>query len=107
MLALNANCHYCEDSVPFYQNLAAAIRQGKERVDAVALFPNEAETVRQFTAHEGMTMRSVPGVPLEKLRINATPTVILVNNQGWVERSWVGILTPRQENDLLKLAAGL
>ncbi len=106
LLALNTGCHFCQDSVPFYQRLAQAQRSNSYTLEIVAVFPNEGDTVHQFTAHENLMMRSVPGVPLEKLRVNATPTIILVNSEGRVERSWVGVLTSRQEMDLLKLVSG-
>jgi len=106
LLVLNTGCHFCQDSVPFYQKLAAAQRPGQSDLDIVAVFPNEAEMVNEFIAHEKLPIRSVPGIPVENLRVNATPTLILVNREGRVERSWVGFLTARQENDLVKLASG-
>jgi hypothetical protein len=75
-------------------------------VQLLAVFPNEAEAVHQFAAHEGLTIRSVPAVPLDDLSVNATPTLVLVDREGRVEKVWVGILTSRQEIDLLKLASG-
>lgn len=106
LLVLNTGCHFCQDSVPFYQQLAQAQHLDPVALEVVAVFPNEAGMVREFTAHEGLTIRSVPEVRLENLRVNATPTLLLVNNEGRVERLWVGILTSRQEIDLLKLASG-
>jgi thiol-disulfide isomerase/thioredoxin len=106
LLVLNTGCHFCQDSVPFYQQLAQAQRLDRDALEMVAVFPNEADAVREFTAREGLTIRSVPGVLLENLRVNATPTLLLLNNEGRVERLWVGILTSRQEIDLLKLASG-
>jgi thiol-disulfide isomerase/thioredoxin len=106
VLALNTGCHYCEESVPFYQKLAQEQRQDGNDLEVVAVFANEAETVRQFTAREGLTIRSVASVSLDRLGVVATPTLILVNSEGRVERSWVGILTSRQEVDLLNLVSG-
>lgn len=106
LLVLNTGCHYCQESVPFYQKLAQAQREYAGELQLVAVFPNQAEAVRQFTMTEGLLIRSVPEIPLENLRVNATPTLILVTSEGRVERLWVGILTSRQEIDLLKLASG-
>jgi hypothetical protein len=106
LLVLNTGCHFCQDSVPFYQKLAEAQRPGENDLDMVAVFPNEAEMVNEFIAHEKLPIRSVPAISLENLRVNATPTLILVNREGRVERSWVGVLTARQEVDLLKIASG-
>jgi hypothetical protein len=106
VLALNTGCHYCEESVPFYQKLAHQQLPDGDDLEMIAAFPNEAETVRQFAAHEALPIRTVAGVPLDKLGIVATPTLILVNREGRVERSWVGILSTRQELDLLKVTSG-
>jgi hypothetical protein len=106
VLVLNTGCHFCQDSIPFYQKLAQAQRPGRDVPEIVAVFPNEAAMVREFTAHEGLTIQSVPEVSLEKLHVNGTPTLILVNREGLVERSWIGVLTAPQEMDVLKLASG-
>ena len=102
VLVLNTGCHFCQDSVPFYRKLT----QAADDVQLVAVFPNEAEAVSQFTAHEALSIRSVPAVPLENLHVNATPTLVLMDAEGRVERVWVGVLTSRQETDLLKLVSG-
>lgn len=106
LLVLNTGCDFCQESVPFYQKLAQAQHPDGDGMEVVAVFPNEAEFVRQFTARESLSVRSVPEVPMETLHVNATPTLILVNSDGRVERSWVGVLTARQEIDLLKLVSG-
>ena len=105
VLALNTGCHFCEQSVPFYQRLADMQMTGGNDLGIVAVFPNDAEMVRQFMTKDNLRIRSVAEVPLEKLRVNATPTLILIDANGRVERSWVGILTPSEERGLLKMAA--
>lgn len=106
LLVLNTGCHFCQDSVPFYQKLAQVPRLDSDAVQIVAVFPNEVEMVRQFAAQEGLTIRSLPGVPLENWRVNVTPTLILVNREGQVEKVWIGVLTAKEQMDLLKLAEG-
>ena len=106
MLALNTGCHCCQDSVPFYQKLAQAQRLDSNDLQLVAAFPNAAEIVGQFAQQEGLNIRRAAGVSFEKLRVNATPTLILVNQNGQVEKVWIGILTAKQEMELLKLAEG-
>lgn len=102
VLALNTGCHFCEESVPFYQRLADTQALGGGELEIVAVFPNDAEIVRQFMTKEALRIRSVAALPLEKLHVNATPTIILVTNRGRVERSWSGALTPPDELELLK-----
>ncbi len=101
VLALNTGCHFCEQSVPFYQKLSGAQQLIGDGFEVVAVFPNDAEVVRQFMIHEDLRIRSVSAVAPDKLRVDATPTIILVNSSGHVERSWVGTLTSREEFDVL------
>lgn len=104
VLALNTGCHFCEQSVPFYQSLAERQGDGEIDLDLVAVFPNNPVQVRQFMAKESLRVRSVAAVPLEKLRVNATPTLILVGSDGRVERSWIGLLSPPEQLDLFMTA---
>ena len=104
VLALNTGCHFCEQSVPFYQKLASAQQPIREDLGVVAVFPNDPDMVRDFMTRVNLRIRSVSAVPLDKLRVDATPTIILVNSSGRVERSWVGTLTSREELDVVKVA---
>jgi thiol-disulfide isomerase/thioredoxin len=106
VLALNSGCHYCQDSVPFYQKLAQAERPEGDDLEIVAAFPNGPEAVQQLLKDDGLAIRAVPAVPLERLGIVGFPTLLLVDREGRVERSWVGLLTPRQELDMLSVVSG-
>lgn len=106
VLALNTGCHFCEQSVPFYRTLGERLEHGGVDLDLVAVFPNDAAQVQQFMSKESLRVRSVAAVPLEKLRVNATPTLILVGNDGRVERSWIGLLDPPEQLELFRMAFG-
>lgn len=106
VLALNTGCHFCEQSVPFYQRLADTRESSGGELEIVAVFPNDAEMVQQFMTKDNLRIRSLAAVPLEKLRVDATPTLILVDKDGRVERSWIGFLSPAEELDLIKFAFG-
>lgn len=105
VLALNTGCHFCEESVPFYRRLADTQESGGSDLAIVAVFPNDREMVRQFMLQGRLSIPSVAGTPLEKLRVVATPTLILVDREGRVERSWIGTITHSEELDLLTAAS--
>lgn len=105
VLALNTNCHFCEQSAPFYQMLADVQVPERNDLGIVAVFPNEPEAVRHFMSHVHLRIPSVAAVSLGKLRVNGTPTLILADKNGRVKRVWVGTLTPNEELDLLKLVS--
>jgi hypothetical protein len=105
VLALNTGCHFCQDSVPFYQKLASSHAVARD-LDVVAIYPNDVDSVRQFNTQRALPIRSIANARFEGLHIGGTPTLLLVDNAGWVERAWVGLLTARQELDVLAMISG-
>ena len=100
VLGLRKGCHFCEDSTPFYQRLAAQPQQGGSTI--VAVFPDTADAVKEVVQSEGLRIHALAGVPFEKLKIDATPTLLLVNRSGTVVNAWIGMLSPRQELEVMK-----
>jgi len=103
VLGLRKGCHFCEDSAPFYQRLAAQPQQGGTTI--VAVFPDTADVVKEVVQLEGLRIHALAGVPLEKLKIDATPTLLLVDRNGKVVDAWIGMLSPRQELEVMKATA--
>ena len=102
VLALRKGCHFCEDSAPFYQRLIVQQQQGGSHSTIVAVFPDSADTVKQVVQSEGLGIHALGGVPLEKLKISATPTLLLVDRSGTVRNAWIGMLSPRQELEVMR-----
>jgi len=100
LLVLRKGCHFCEDSMPFYQRLAATATASGLMI--VAVFPDSAEEVKEMERSEGLRIPALAGVPLESLKISATPTLLLVDKDGTVEKAWIGMLSPRQELEVMK-----
>jgi len=92
----------CEDSAPFYQRLIAQQQQGGSNSTIVAVFPDTADTVKEVVQSEGLRVRALAGVPLERLKIAATPTLLVVDRNGTVLNAWIGMLSPRQELEVMR-----
>jgi hypothetical protein len=105
VLGLKKGCHFCEDSVPFYHRLIAQQQQAGSGRTIVAVFPDTAEAANGVVQSAGLTAHVLAGVPLEKLKIVGTPTLLLVDRTGTVLNAWVGILSPRQELEVMKATA--
>ena len=101
VLGLRKGCHFCEDSAPFYQRLIAQQQEGSNST-LVAVFPDTADTVKDILQSEGLRVQALAGVPLEGLKISGTPTLLLVDKNGKVMNAWVGVLTPRQELEVMR-----
>ena len=105
VLILRKGCHFCEDSAPFYQRLAVLQKQGVTTSPVVAVFPDSADVVEHTVQSEGLEVRTVSGVSLEELKIVGTPTLLLVDKRGKVLNAWIGVLSPRQELEVIKAMA--
>jgi hypothetical protein len=102
VLGLRKGCHFCEDSAPFYQRLIAQQQAGGASPPIVAVFPDTADTVKEVVQSEGLQVHAIGGVPLERLKISGTPTLLLVDRSGTVLNAWTGMLTPRQELEVIR-----
>lgn len=104
LLFLKRGCHFCEDSLPFYQRLITMERGGRLAARIVVAFPDDASAVRTLAQSEGLNVATVAGVSPDRLRVRSTPTVILVARNGEVLKSWVGMLSPKQELEVVAAA---
>lgn len=101
VLALRVGCRFCEDSMPFYNRLATMRNAGQPNAEIVAAFPEDTTTVREYTNSLGLTVESFANIPLKKLNAPATPTLILVDRNGRVIKSWLGKLTADREREVI------
>jgi hypothetical protein len=102
VLGLRKGCHFCEDSAPFYQRLIAQQQQGGSGPSILAVFPDPSDTAKEVAMSEGLTAHVLAGVPLRKLKISGTPTLMLVDRSGTVLNAWIGMLSPRQELEVIR-----
>ena len=105
ILALRKGCHFCEDSAPFYKRLLADHKQDGSTTAIVAAFPDAADAVKEVVQSEGLDVETLAGVPPEKLKVAGTPTLLLVDRSGTVLKAWVGMLSPREELEVMKAMA--
>lgn len=105
LLVLRKGCHFCEDSVPFYQRLVAAHKQDGSSTAILAAFPDAADAVKEVLQSENLGIPALPKIPLESLKISGTPTVLLVDKTGTVLKAWIGVLSPREELEVLAAVA--
>lgn len=103
LLVLSTQCAHCEADVPLYRDLATATGRADCGHGLLALFPNDAEAVSAFQAAHDFWAPSVADVSLSSYGVTGTPTVMLVDRRGAVERVWVGELSPEREKEILDL----
>lgn len=105
VLVLRKGCHFCEDSAPFYQRLATQQQEARSSIAIVAVFPDTADAVREVVKTEALRFPALAGVPLERLKVAGTPSVLLVDRSGTVLNTWMGMLSPKQELEVMNAVA--
>jgi hypothetical protein len=101
VLVLREGCPYCTESAPFYQKLVHEAEESK-RVHLMAVLPQEPSNAREYLKQLGVAIADIRQATLASLRIEGTPTLVLVNNAGVVTDVWIGKLSSRNEAAVLK-----
>ena len=97
LLALSTTCHFCADSAPFYRRLT----EEKGGVRVVAVTPQTVDVSKKYLDAKGLKVDEVTQSPLDSIGVEATPTLMLVDDSGVVTHKWVGRLDAEQEADVL------
>jgi thioredoxin-related protein len=102
ILAISNTCHFCTESAPFYKKLA----QARGNSHLVAVLPQSIEDGRRYLDKLGVTVDEVRQVPLDRIGVQGTPTLILIDDSGVIKNSWVGLLPAEAELGVLKALRG-
>ena len=97
ILALSNTCHFCTESAPFYKRLA----QNRRSTRLVAVLPQSVKESQAYLTKLGFSVDEVTQLNLAEIGVLGTPTVVLVDNQGVIQHSWVGKLSPDKERAVL------
>lgn len=106
LIVMNTDSQHCIDSVAFYNRLLDAQRRVESPVSIFALFPNPEQDVKRFINESKLQSFTVSGADVAKLKLTATPALVLVDREGRVEDFWSGKLTPETEQEVLDRIAG-
>jgi hypothetical protein len=101
ILYLNTHCHFCIESAPFYRRLAE-IQLARRRETALFVLSSEAPSeMRNFLSREGIAVAEVSQVSSSTSGLRNTPTVLLTDGRGMVQRVFVGKLAGDREEEVL------
>ena len=100
VLGISTVCHFCEQNVPFYQQLAALESPGKMAFFTV--FPQSTTEATAFLNQKEIHPSGVVSSPLSTYKITGTPTLMLVDASGKVKEAWVGALDATRQADVVK-----
>jgi Rhodanese-like domain len=98
ILAISTDCHFCSESAPFYRRLLQ--EKGGNGWRAVAVFPQDIAMAKDYVQSKGYPVSEVRQEDFATLGVSATPTLILVDQQGKVQQEWIGRLSASEEKDV-------
>jgi hypothetical protein len=101
VLALSKNCRFCQESVGFYQRLAAFKRDSLRGVRLVAVLPESKEEAESYLREQGIAVDAVLSAPVSEIGVSGTPTLLLLDRQNKLEEMWIGKLNDAQETQVL------
>lgn len=104
VVAVSPQCHFCNESLPFYKQLIDERNQKNSPVKFVAAVPTEqlkAEESQKF-ASAGVQVDNMVNIDFGSIKVPGTPTMLLVDKQGKVLDVWVGKLDEGGQKEVLQ-----
>lgn len=101
VLVLKDGCRFCEESIPFYRKLAELGKSNHIDAHLIAVFPDDPAAVRRLVEAQRLALEVFPGIELSQLKVEGTPTLILVDRQGRVSKVWIGQLDAAGQADVV------
>ena len=103
VLALAPGCHFCNDSMGFYKDLIARRDRSRSPVKVVAAVSSGEARAPEASklAASGVKPDAVVQLDFRAVKLQGTPTVLLVDRQGKVLSVWVGLLDARSQDQVL------
>ena len=104
VIAMRRGCPYCVASLPFYRQLDEQERSNRIHAHVLLVMPDDASTGSSLLRKADVEAEGIFGQGLDALRIPGTPTVLLIDSGGRIEREWIGELPPSGEKDVMNAA---
>lgn len=101
VLALSSHCPYCIKSTEFYSTLADTKQRRHLPIQIIAAFPEATDTAEDFLSSHKVVVDKVIRTSLADMHVEATPTVLIVDDHGRIAKEWVGKLTQEGEQQVI------
>jgi len=98
VLVLSTTCHFCKESSGFYRKL---VEDCRSHARTVAFFPQTSQEARAYLNAEDVQVDDVQQANFQSLQIGGTPTLLLVDSNGVVQKVWFGKLPEAKEKEVL------
>jgi hypothetical protein len=99
--ALATDCSFCDKSLGFYRALLSS-RIGKE-FKAVAVFQEPVPMAQEYLRSKGLVFDEVEQASFEDIEVIGTPTLLLVDDDGALNRRWQGFVLEESEREVAEV----
>lgn len=100
LIVLSQGCHFCAESVPFYQRVTQEAK-GRSDIQLVAVLPQPPSEGQKYLDDLGVSIKNIKQATLSSIQVKGTPTLLLVDNKGVVTGAWAGKLPPGKEDEVI------
>ena len=101
VMALSTQCHFCQESAPFYKSVSESPAVKSKRIAVMMIFPQSSDEAESFARTKDIHPGRILSMNLQQLGISSTPTMFLVDHAGKIEKMWIGVLSEDQQRQLL------
>lgn len=106
LIAMNTECGYCKESIPFYQQLVSNRTEQNKNTKLIAIFPEGQDAVQQYLEENQLEIESISSADFKALNLAGTPTMVLLDSSGKVIDFWVGKI-PKEAEPQVRQALNL
>ena len=99
VLFQRSTCQFCTQSMPLYASLAQTI--DRNRIQFVSASPEDKSVSERYLQQHNVSLDAIVQLDAAvSYPIEGTPTMVLVDKDGTVRHSWVGLLDAQSEKDV-------
>jgi len=103
VLHLSSTCHFCNESMSFYQRLAETHQREGARTALIVSSQDPVFVMENHLAQQNVVVDKVLHARLDSIGVAGTPTVLIVDPGGVVRRTFRGRLDATREKELLSI----
>jgi thioredoxin-related protein len=100
LMILSSTCHYCEKSLPLYQDISKFDSRKRGALKLAILGPEPQELLNNYVRTKVLSVDSVGQIEMSKIKVRGTPTLLLVGPDEKITNIWTGYLGEATEKQL-------
>jgi hypothetical protein len=101
VLFINSSCRYCTDSMGFYKRVLELSTRGDIAVRVVAASFEPVERTAAYLKGYDINVHQIVSLTTQQTRLRSTPTLLLIDREGKIEKTWVGLQSPDGEAEII------